>query len=50
MPKIKEMEEKGETLHVRMERLMDGEADARQSYAQVMMAIAAMGFGEFAPE
>ena len=50
MPKIKEMEEKGETLHVRMERLMDGEADARQSSAHVMMAIAAMGFGEFAPE
>lgn len=50
MPKIKEMDEKGETLHVRMERLMDGEADARQSYTQVMMAIAAMGFGEFAPE
>ena len=50
MPKIREMDEKGETLHVRMERLMDGEADARQSYTQVMMAIAAMGFGEFAPE
>lgn len=50
MPKIKEMDEKGETLHVRMERLMNGEADARQSYTQVMMAIAAMGFGEFAPE
>lgn len=50
IPKIREMDEKGETLHVRMERLMDGEADARQSYAQVMMAIATMGFGEFAPK
>ena len=50
MSKIKEMDEKGETLHVRMERLKDGEADARQSYTQVMLAIAAMGFGEFKEE
>lgn len=50
MVKINEMREKGETLHIRMERMIDGEADSRQSYSQIMSAIAVMALGEFKEE
>ena len=34
-------------LQVKMERLLEGEADARQSYSQIMLAIATMTIGQF---
>ena len=50
MVKINEMREKGEPLHIRLERMMDGEADSRQAYSQIMSAIAVMALGEFKEE
>ena len=34
-------------LQVKMERLLEGEVDARQSYSQIMLAIATMTIGQF---
>ena len=48
--KIKEISEKGEPMHVRIERLKCGEADSRQLYTQVMLAVAVMALGEWLEE